>query len=496
VPPETRPRVHFVGVSGTGMGSLAMLFCELGWQVTGSDAKFDPPMGDVLAASGVECFSGFDAGHLGTAPDLVVVGNAIRKDNVEARAAEERGLKRMSMSRALREFFLARRTPLVVCGTHGKTTTSSMCAKILAAADQAPGYFIGGVTRSLPKSASIGKSARSLVAGSAPFVIEGDEYDAVYWHKEPKFFDYVGVGPRDVVVLTSVEHDHVDIYPTAQAYEAAFEGLMKRIPPSGLLVCDASDPRVRAMARLAACRVVPYALDGEDTGELTPTWLAALPPVDGLGRQPFDLFAGGVSVGRSLLLVPGRHNVKNAIGAIAACVEGFGVEISVARAALASFVGVLRRQDHLGTPGGVHVYDDFAHHPTAVRETLLALRSKHPTGALWAVFEPRSATACRAIHQEAYVAAFGPATHVLLAPLGRTNVPEGDRLDLARLARDLGPKAEASPATGAIVARVAKEVHPGDTVVLLSNGAFDDVPKKVLTALSSRELDLSRARGT
>jgi UDP-N-acetylmuramate: L-alanyl-gamma-D-glutamyl-meso-diaminopimelate ligase len=481
-------RAHLVGVAGTGMGSLATLFREVGYDVTGSDTRFDPPMGDVLAAAGVTCLSGFDAAHLEPAPDLVVVGNAIRKDNVEAAFAREHALPQSSMSQALRNVFLTKRRPLVVCGTHGKTTTSSMCAWILLATEMSPGYFIGGVSKSLPKSAAVGLTARRLTGKPAPFVVEGDEYDAVYWHKEPKFYDYVGVSDADVVVLTSVEHDHIDIYPTVKAYEAAFEGLMKRLPPGGLLVCDAADPRARAISRLAPCRVAYFALEGDDTGDVTPTWLGAPLPFDDRGRQPFDLFAGGVAGGRVTLSVPGRHNVRNALGAMAACAEGFGVDIGAARAALASFEGVRRRQDLLGTPSGVSVYDDFAHHPTAVNETLRALRAKHPGGDLWAVFEPRSATACRAIHQDAYATAFGAATHVLLAPLGRSNVPEAERLDLVRLARQLGPKAEALPGADAILACLVHGVRAGDTVVLLSNGAFEGLPSKLLASLAQRDV--------
>jgi UDP-N-acetylmuramate: L-alanyl-gamma-D-glutamyl-meso-diaminopimelate ligase len=479
-------RAHFVGVCGTGMGSLATLFREAGHDVTGSDARFDPPMGDVLLAAGVRCMQGFDAAHLEPAPDLVVVGNAIRKDNVEAVRVAERGLRSVSMSQALRELFLAKRKPLVVCGTHGKTTTSSMCAWILRCAEMNPGYFIGGVSKSLPKSAAIGLSQRSLSSPRPlPFVVEGDEYDAVYWNKQPKFFDYVGVGEDDVVVLTGVEHDHIDIYPTAASYEAAFEALALRVPPGGLLVCDATDPTTRAIAKKARCRVVFSALDGDDTGDATPTWLAAPALYDERGMQLFDLFAGGVAAGRFAIQVPGRHNVRNAALAIAACAEGFGVSLGMTRTALASFEGVRRRQDLLGTPAGIRVYDDFAHHPTAVSETLAALRAKHEGGALWAVFEPRSATACRTLHQEAYARAFDAATHVILAPLGRSNVPEAERLDLLRLARDLGPKAEAAPSAEAILLRLQAEAKAGDTVAILSNGAFDGLPARLLQALAT-----------
>jgi UDP-N-acetylmuramate: L-alanyl-gamma-D-glutamyl-meso-diaminopimelate ligase len=483
--------VHLIGVAGTGMGSLASLFRRAGHRVSGSDLRFDPPMGDVLQKAGVECKEGYAAENLVAGIDLVVVGNVIRKDNVEAVAAEARGLRRSSMSLALREHFLARRKPLVVCGTHGKTTTSSMCAWALYEAGLEPGYFIGGVSKSFPDSAALGRKGSTLHAssravGPSPFVVEGDEYDAVYWHKEPKFFDYIGLGEDDVAIVTSVEHDHIDIYPTEAAYVATFAELARRVPRSGLLVCHAADRRAVAASKGCDGRLAYYALVGDDTGDVSPTWVGAPVAVDDQGRQPFDLYAGGVSCGRFVLSVPGHHNVRNAVATIAACAEGFDVKIPDLRASLASFAGVKRRQDLLADVAGVRVYDDFAHHPTAVDETLRALRSKHPGGRLWAVFEPRSATACRSLHQDAYAQSFAAATKVVLAPLGRTGVPSDDALDLARLARDLGAKASVAASADSIVDTLASEVVAGDTVALLSNGTLGGVPKRLIEALAAR----------
>jgi UDP-N-acetylmuramate: L-alanyl-gamma-D-glutamyl-meso-diaminopimelate ligase len=446
-------------------------------------------MGDVLRAAGVVCKEGFLPEHLGSDVDLVVVGNVVRKDNPEALAAEARGLRRSSMSQALREHFLAKRKPLVVTGTHGKTTTSSMCAFSLYEAGLEPGYFIGGVSQSLPDSAALGRRGPSLVGKPvpSPFVVEGDEYDAVYWHKQPKFFDYIGVGEDDVAILTSVEHDHIDIYPTLDSYTTVFAELARRIPRSGLLVCHAKDRYAVAASRQCAGRLAYYALEGDDTGDVTPTWLGAPVAVDAQGRQPFDLFAGGVSCGRFLLSVPGQHNVRNAVATIAACAEGFDVTVSRMRGALAAFRGVKRRQELLAEVAGVRVYDDFAHHPTAVDETLRALKSRHPGGRLWAVFEPRSATACRALHQEAYARAFGAADVVLLAPLGRAlPTPTEEALDLSRLAGDLGDKARVAGSLDDIADLVSKEAEPGDTVALLSNGAFGGVPTRVVELLARR----------
>jgi UDP-N-acetylmuramate: L-alanyl-gamma-D-glutamyl-meso-diaminopimelate ligase len=477
-------RVHMVGVSGTGMGSLAALFLEAGHSVSGSDVAFDPPIGPALRAMGVECLQGWDPKHLEPAPDLVVVGNVIRPWNEESKAAEERGLARTSMSAALRDHFLVKRKPLVVAGTHGKTTTSAMCAWILSRAERDPGWFIGGIPKDLGKGAAIGRAGRSLLGGPSPFVIEGDEYDSVWWIKRPKLLDYVGVGADDVAIVTSIEHDHIDIYADEKAYDDAFRMFARVMPEGGLFVCDARDPKLRALLPAETkARITWYALEGDDTGDVTPTWHAAPAAFENSGAQTFDVFAGGVSCGRFAMGVPGAHNVRNALGAIAACAEGFGVPVTTARTALASFTGVKRRQDLIGEPRGIRVYDDFAHHPTAVKETLAALRARHPKGALWAVFEARSATACRNLHQDEYGRAFGAATHVVFAPLGRANLPESERLDLARLAKELGPNAHVAESVDAIVARLAEGARPGDTIALLSNGSFGGIHARVLAAL-------------
>jgi UDP-N-acetylmuramate: L-alanyl-gamma-D-glutamyl-meso-diaminopimelate ligase len=488
-------RAHLVGVAGTGMGQLASLLKDAGHDVSGSDIAFDPPMGPALEAAGIRCLPGWRAENIAPDLDLVVIGNAIRKDNVEAIAAEQLGLVRTSMSGALRERFLEGKRPLVVTGTHGKTTTSAMCAWILETAGLEPGFFIGGLPKNFQGGARNAGTKRKIVGASAkpaPFVVEGDEYDAVFWHKKPKFLDYVGAAPSDAtIIVTSVEHDHIDIYPTDTSYESQFIELVERIGENGLIVCDAHDVRARAIvAKHAKARTIFYALDGDDTGDVTPTWLGAMVPADvyvedipGSGAQPFDLFLGGSSGGRLALKVPGAHNVRNALAALAACAEGYQVDIEKARAALMSFEGVRRRQDLIGAPRGIRIYDDFAHHPTAVDETLRALKSRHPDGQLWAVFEPRSATACRNIHQTEYETAFGAADHVLFAPLGRTNIPEAERLDLAKIAKAIGPRAEASPSVDAILDTLTKNAKRGDVIALLSNGAFGGIHQKLLLAL-------------
>ena len=485
--------VHLLGVCGTGMGSLAALLREAGHRVAGTDTSFDPPMGPMLRELGVELHTGWERSHVGPDTDLVVVGNVIRRANPVAAALEAEGAARASMSGALRRFFIEGKKPLVVCGTHGKTTTTTLATTILRESGLEPGWFIGGKPKGLPASASVG-GKRRLVApsgapgssGAVPFCLEGDEYDAVYWHKEPKFLDYVGVGEDDVAIVTSVEHDHADIYPTVDAYEDAFARLFAALPLGGLAVVDAREEAAVRLARAhAKCRVVFYGLESDARHHATPEWLGAKAAMTDRGAQTFDLFAGGMSCGRFELPASGDHNVRNAIAAIAACTQGFGVTMTSAKQGLARFAGVARRQDVLGEPNGVTVIDDFAHHPTAVDETLRGLRASYTGRRLVAVFEPRSATACRSMHQEAYSKAFAAADRVFLAPLGRANIAPAERLDLDRLASDLGEKARIATDLDALERAVLESVRPGDVVAFLSNGAFGGLPRRVLASLET-----------
>jgi len=486
--------VHFIAVAGTGMGALAGLFKAAGHQVTGSDVAFYPPMGPALERWGVRTMTGFDPAHLSPRPDLVVIGNVCRAGNPEARAAREGGLATTTMAHALAEHVLEGTSPLVVAGTHGKTTTSALAAFLLHEAGRDPGFLIGGIPKNFEQSfrlpdargrdrrvSLVGPGARAL--RRAPFVVEGDEYDTAFFEKTPKFWHY----RPEVAIVTSIEHDHIDVYPDEASYHAAFRGFVERVPERGLIVASASDPAVvDIVATSARAEVAWFALEGDDTHGKPPHWLAAPATVDSQG-QSFDLYAGGVYAGRVATRLPGHHNVRNAVAALGAVCQGYGVALDAAVGALQRFDGVRRRQDLLFEAKGVRVYDDFAHHPTAVDETLRALRARHAEGALWAVFEPRSATACRALHQDPYARAFGAASRVVFAPLGRGDIPEPERLDLGRLVRELGAAgvlAEAAPSVDAIVATIAAGARPGDTVALLSNGAFGGIYDKLREALS------------
>jgi UDP-N-acetylmuramate: L-alanyl-gamma-D-glutamyl-meso-diaminopimelate ligase len=481
--------IHFVAVAGTGMGALAGLLAAAGHHVSGSDTSFDPPMGPALEAWGVECHAGFLPEHLAPRPDLVVIGNVCRRDNPLAQAAIQQGIPYTDMAHALADHILHTTSPLVIAGTHGKTTTSAMAACLLVQSGHDAGFLIGGLPKNFPTSFRLPPKSpkvsltRDLSAKRKPaFVVEGDEYDTAFFEKTPKFWHY----QPEVVVLTSIEHDHVDIYPNEEAYLEAFRGLIERVPEHGLIVAAAHDPLVvQLVQKHAKAPVTWFCLAGEEQPGVPPEWCAAPAQTTERG-QTFDLFVGGVAAGRYLLPVPGKHNLRNALAALAAVAHGYGVPIRSLQEPLASFQGVRRRQDLLGSPRGILVYDDFAHHPTAVDETLRALRSKHPGANLIAVFEPRSATACRAMHQQAYAKAFGAANRVLLAPIGRNLAPE-EALNTQHLASDLrnqGTNATATESISAILEHLVSESQPGDVIALLSNGAFGGLHAKLLAKLA------------
>lgn len=483
--------VHLLGICGTGMGSLAALLREAGHEVSGSDTSFDPPMGPMLRDLGVTLHEGWNRAHIAPGTDLVVVGNVIRRTNPVAEALAKEGVECTSMSGAVRRFFLSGKKPLVVCGTHGKTTTTTMVTTILQEAGLAPGWFIGGKPKGLPASASTGGKRRLVPpvgapasTGAVPFCLEGDEYDAVYWHKEPKFLDYVAVGEDDVTIVTSIEHDHADIYPTMEAYERAFARLFEALPEGGLAVVDARDEAAVRLAKAhARCAVVFYGLESDSVHYATPEWLGAKAAPTQRGSQTFDLYAGGMACGRFELGASGDHNLRNAVASVAAVTQGFGLTMGSARTGLAYFKGVARRQDVLGEYGGITVIDDFAHHPTAVDETLRGLRAFYTGRRLVAVFEPRSATACRSIHQASYARAFSGADMVFLAPLGRSTIAPDERLDLDRLARDVGEHAQVATSLETLEASLFAALRPEDVVVFLSNGAFGGLPHRVLAGL-------------
>jgi len=471
--------VHLIGVAGRGMGAFAGLLKAAGHRVTGSDTAFYPPMGDALKAWGIETLQGWNPKNLEPAPDLVVVGNVCRKDNPEARAAIDGAMNVRSFPKALGELFLATRKSLVIAGTHGKTTTSTLTSFLLDRAGLDPSFLVGGVPKNYGESFHLG-------SGSA-FVVEGDEYDSAFFEKIPKFWSY---RPHSAII-TSLEHDHVDIYPTMDSYRDAFRGLVTRMDPGGVIIANAADIEVVRACEKAPCRVAHYALQGDHTHALA-TWVAApMKPRD--GKHPFEVFVGGARVGIAQSPLMGEHNVRNALAAIALLSETMGVAPEHSMRALGGFLGVKRRQELVGSPDGVFIYDDFAHHPTAVDVTLRAMKGHHPGARVCAIFEPRSATASRATHQADYPAAFDPADYTIIAPVGRPEIAASEKLDVDRVVTEIRARGRVADtvASGAssvdeIVAKVVAWAQPGDVIAVLSNGAFGGIHGKLVSALSSR----------
>ena len=474
VDPAATRRIHLVGVAGTGMGAFAGMLKAAGHEVTGSDQNVYPPMSDMLRAWAIPVFTPYDPVNLDLVkPDLVVIGNVIRRVNPEATEVRARRLPQMSFPAALGAFFLRRRHSVVVTGTHGKTTTTALLGHVLAAAGRDPSFLVGGVTRNYDANFRLGNGAH--------FVIEGDEYDTAYFDKGPKFLHY---RPR-TAILTSIEFDHADIFRDLAHYEEAFERFVRLLPADGCLAVSAAYPNALRIARTSAARVVTYGLTG-GSGREGGAEYAARDLVHGPAGVRFAVLERGRSLGIASLPGGGAHNVENALGVVAAT-RALGLEFDEIAPGLASFAGVRRRQETRGEAGGVVVIDDFAHHPTAVQATIAAIRARFPGRRLWAAFEPRSNTSRRRLHQDEYAEALAGADCVALkVPEPHDMVPADQRLDADRVVSDLrarGVDARAEADVDRLVRAVADAARPGDVVLVMSNGAFGGFIDRLLTAL-------------
>ena len=479
VDPASIRRIHLVGIAGTGMGSFAGMLKTAGYEVTGSDQNVYPPMSDMLRAWAIPVLTPYDPANLDIVkPDLVVIGNVIRRVNPEATEVRARQLPQMSFPAALGTFFLRDRHSVVVAGTHGKTTTTALLGHVLAAAGQDPSFLVGGVARNYDASYRLGAGPH--------FVVEGDEYDTAYFDKGPKFLHY---RPR-TAILTSIEFDHADIFRDLPHYEAAFERFVRLLPPDGHLAVSAAYPNALRIARASAARVVTYGLETRPDGRgggAGADYVARDLAHDPDGAR-FAVLERGRALGLATLPGGGAHNVENALGVVAVG-RALGLDFESIAAGLASFAGVRRRQEVRGEVGGVLVVDDFAHHPTAVRETIAAIRARFPDRRLWAAFEPRSNTSRRRVHQAEYVEALaGAACVALKVPEPHDMVPADQRLDAERVVADLrahGVEARAEADVDQLVRFVAGGVRPGDVVLVMSNGAFGGFIDRLLAALGS-----------
>lgn len=463
--------LHLMGICGAGMGSFAGLLQAAGHRVRGSDAQAYPPMSEKLAAWGIEVRRGYHPDNLEPPVDQVIVGNVIRRTNPEARALLERKIPYTSFPAALSEMFLARRHSVVVTGTHGKTTIASMLAWLLHTAGLDPSMLVGGVVEGFGEGFRLGSGEH--------FVVEGDEYDTAFFDKGPKFLHY---RPRTAIV-TSLEYDHADIYDSVEAIETRFRDFVALVPKDGQIYACASAPRAMERAALADSQVQTYTARPNCRADWTAQDIQHEP-----NGVRFSVSHHRARVGRFFLPMSGVHNVENALAAIAVAL-GLGSTVAETQKGLESYRGVKRRQTVRAEINGIRIIDDFAHHPTAVRETLAGLRARFAQGRLFAVFEPRSATSSRKVFQNDFARAFADASEVLIAQVGRPDLAAAERLDTGALARDIerqGTPARFIPTADEIVAYLVERARPGDTLVFMSNGAFSDIHTKMEDALRNR----------
>jgi UDP-N-acetylmuramate: L-alanyl-gamma-D-glutamyl-meso-diaminopimelate ligase len=464
-----REHVHLIGIGGTGMSALAGLLHESGCRVTGSDTELYPPTSTLLESMGLTIHAGYDGRNLRPAPDLVVVGNAVRRGNPEAEEVLDRRLRHASMPQIVEERFLSGRHSIVVAGTHGKTTTTAMLSWVLHHAGRDPGFLIGGLPGNFDRPYRLGRGAT--------FVIEGDEYDTAFFDKGPKFMHY----RPDTALVGTVEFDHADIYRDLDQVKTAFRWFVNIVPRRGLVVRHEDCETTREVTQGALSRVEGYGLlDGR--------WRAAAISVTP-GETRFTVLRDGERFAEPALAVFGEFNVRNALAVVAAAVEQ-GLTKDEIAAGLASFRGVRRRLEIRGEADGVTVLDDFAHHPTAIAATLQAVRTRFPGRKVWAVLEPRSWSLRRNVFQDRLPSSLELADEVVVAEVfGAGALPPAERLDPDRLARELtarGKRARFLPGVEAIVACLVEESRPGDVIAVLSNGAFGGIHGKLLAALEAR----------
>lgn len=456
---QTRPTIHFSGIGGTAMVAGARLALEAGWEVRGSDNPLYPPTSDMVAALGVPVSEGYAATNLDWNPDVVLLGNVLSRGNAEVEAALTRRMRYMSLPEWLKEHVLRARRPVAICGTHGKTTTTAITAHVLAHCGLAPGYLIGGQPLNVEHSAHLG-------AAGSPFVIEGDEYDTAFFDKRAKFFHYL----PEVAVVTSLEFDHGDIYPDLASIEVAFQRMLRQIPVGGRLICCADNHAVSLKA-FAYCPVETYGFSQEAD------WRGEALGAEN-GMQRMAVYHGSENLGEVRTTLTGRHNLQNLLSAIAVA-HYFGAPMETIAGGVVSFRGVKRRMETFLQSDGVTYIDDFAHHPTAITETIAGARMRWPGQRLRVLFEPRSNTTVTNRFFDDMLSCFRGADEVYLGPIYRGDkIPAEERLDRARLVHLLtsaGLFAAVADDPTVLAEEIFATQKPGDIVLILSNGAFGGI---------------------
>jgi UDP-N-acetylmuramate: L-alanyl-gamma-D-glutamyl-meso-diaminopimelate ligase len=456
------------------MATLAAMLKQKGYEVRGSDQGIYPPMSTFLEREGIETRIGYHADNITADLDLVVVGNAISRGNPEVEEVLDRKIRHCSLPEAIREHFLWGARSVVIAGTHGKTTTTSLTAWLLTFAGRDPSLLVGGIAANFG-----GQEGASYRLGQGrEFVIEGDEYDSAFFDKTAKFLKYL----PDIAVIGNIEFDHADIYASLDEIRVAFRRLANLVPRRGLLLLGIDCPEAATLREAARSPVQTFGLVPEAD------WYGYNLEVTCDGTH-FSVSHEGRSYAAFDLPMVGAHNVKNALAAIAIG-HALGVDAKTLADGMRAFRGVKRRLEAIGSAAGVTVYDDFAHHPTAIAETLAAMRLAHPEGRVRAVFEPRSASSCRKVFQEAFARSFSAADDLILAAVFRSNLPENERLSAEQLVADVAARGTAArylPSIDDIVATLVRERKEGDQVVLMSNGGFGGIHAKLLDALRAAE---------
>lgn len=456
--------IHFLGICGTAMGSVAAALREVGFKVTGSDDNVYPPMSTFLASKGIEISRGYNPENIPAEIDLVVVGNALCRGNPELEALLNRRLLYRSLPETLKDFFLQGKTNIVVSGTHGKTTTTSLVTWLFREAGCDPSFLIGGIARDLGQGAAF--------SDSSYFILEGDEYDTAFFDKRSKFLHYL----PETVIINNIEFDHADIFANLDEIKLSFRRLVNIVPSAGHIFINADDPNCAEVVAGSLTRILTVGFNEKATHQITDVRHSGAGSEFAMGGHRFSL---------SLI---GEFNVRNAAMAVAVGLA-YGLPVEIIQRALATFTGVARRQEVRGEANGIKVIDDFGHHPTAIRETLFALRYRYPGRKIWAIFEPRSNTTRRAIFQSALPEALKLADGVIVAGVAHLDqLPAGDRLDPERVVQsiqDSGIPAFYEPCVNDILHRVKPLARPGDVIVVFSNGGFEGIHQRLLTELAA-----------
>ncbi len=464
-----KEHIHLLGVGGIGMAALAGLLKESGAYVTGSDSELYSPTREMLEDMGLEFKKGYSEDNLKPVPDIVVIGNVIKRGNPEAEYVMDNGLEFCSMPIIVKERFLKGKKTIVVAGTHGKTTTASLLSHIYSFAGKDPGYLIGGIPKNLGRSYHFGSGES--------FIIEGDEYETSFFDKGSKFMHYM----PNTLILGAIEYDHADIFNSLEEVILQFKKLVNIVPSKGKIIGCWDSENVKKALRKSFSEIESFGFHKE-------SFWRVLQVKQHEGWTEFDLCRNGKYLKRFRMRIPGHFNILNATAAVAASYNDL-LDLETIAKAIESFKGTHRRLDLIGSYRGVTVYDDFAHHPTAIRETLKVLREIYKDRKIWAVFEPRSWSLRRNVFENELVPAFNDADEIIIAPVYKAEqIKSSECLDVTRIINELNKNGEKAcyvkEGVDQIIKKLIEELHEGDVVVIMSNGNFDNIYDKLLDNLS------------